>query len=100
RSPSDAALQIERNFSELKRLVSGKRRKDGLVKVVLSKTIVDWRKKFEAGSLKNWQAMMMYQVGKEVIQHLAGQGNARLHDFANAQLSAAVKFCGALFPPT
>src|SRR5262249_10261700 len=74
RRQSDAARDIERNFSELKKLVSAKRRSDGLVKVVLWKTIIDWRKRFASGSVKNSQAMIEYEIGKELVENLASQG--------------------------
>ncbi len=107
------------DFPALQKLVSPKRNKDRVVKIVLSKTIIGWRKKLASDLAaavaaangeppiarahrrrENWQVTPFYKVGKDEVERLAKHSKRQLGDFANAQLNAAVEFCGGLSPPT
>jgi hypothetical protein len=65
-------------------------RRDGDA-MALSKTVVDWRKKFRSGTLKkNWEVDTFYEAGSELIEFMVANDKDRLVNFANAQLDDAV----------
>lgn len=87
----DAAAKIARDHPHVMQLVRAKRDRAGL-----TDTIIDWRKKFRAGRLKNWEGLEFFAIGKEWIEKTSAPDI--LAAFARDQLTAAIKFCGALSP--
>ena len=94
----DATNKIAR-VSKLNRLVGKKinvRNDVVTAQSALSKTVVDWRKKFRSRNLKkNWEVDTFYEAGSELIEFMVANDKDRLVDFANARLAdaaAAAKF--------
>jgi hypothetical protein len=98
RPTAGAAAEIARDYPQLASLINAKK-KDNVLITNLSKTMIDWRKKFAARVVKNSDANDFYEIGAEIMENLARDGDQRLIEFANDRLGMAVSFCRVLSPP-
>jgi hypothetical protein len=91
--PSDAATEILREFPKIANLASARTRRSVHASSV-EKIILEWRKRFSAGRIRNDEAVELFEVGRKLINSF--KGNApELKKFARGRGRAAER-CGVI----